>query len=87
MYNNWVHLERYETQLVKATDNCNFYANMIVHYEMPAVQESLAKGIPAIIEQTQQIFDEMQAIITALEPNDLEGVTKDEVGQLVNGVN
>lgn len=79
VYNNWVHLERYETQLVKATDNCNFYANMIVHYEMPAVQESLAKGIPAIIEQTQQIFDEMQAIITALEPNDLEGVTKEEV--------
>lgn len=35
LYRNWVILERYETQLVKATDNCNFYANMIVHYEMP----------------------------------------------------
>ena len=53
VYNNWVQLERYETKLVKAVDNCNFYANMIVHYKMPAVQQSLAEGIPAIVEETQ----------------------------------
>lgn len=45
VYDNWVQLERYETQLVKATDNCNFYSNMIVHYKMPAVQQSLAEGM------------------------------------------
>ena len=79
VYNKWVQLERYETQLVKATDNCNFYSNMIVHYQMPAVQEQLAKGIPDIVAQTQQIFGEMHAIVDNLEPNDLEGVTKEEV--------
>ena len=81
VYNNWVQLERYETQLVKATDNCNFYANMIVHYKMPAVQEQLAQGIPAIVEQTRGIFTEMYAIIDALETNDLEGsgMTKADV--------
>ena len=80
-YNNWVQLERYETKLVKATDNCNFYANMIVHYKMPAVQEQLAKGMPAMIEETQGYFVEMYAIIDALETNDLEGsgMTKAEV--------
>lgn len=56
LYNNWVQLERYETELVKTTDNCTFYANMIVHYENPAAQKSLAEGIPALIEQTQAIF-------------------------------
>ena len=38
VYNNWVQLKRYETKLVKAVDNCNFYTNMIVHYKMPAFQ-------------------------------------------------
>ena len=81
VYNNWVQLERYETQLVKATDNCNFYTNMIVHYKMPAVQEQLAQGIPAIVEQTRGIFTEMYAIVDGLETNDLEGsgLTKADV--------
>lgn len=79
VYNNWVQLERYETKLVKATDNCNFYANMIVHYKMPAVQEQLAQGVPVIIEETQGYFAEMYAIVDKLEPNDLAGVTKEEV--------
>ena len=79
VYNKYVQLERYETQLVKATDNCNFYANMIVHYKMPAVQQSLAEGIPEIVAQTQGIFDVMQGIVDTLEPNDLEGITKDEI--------
>jgi len=75
VYNKWVQLERYETKLVKATDNCNFYSNMIVHYKMPAVQKSLAEGIPGIVEQTQGYFKEMHKIVNALEPNDLEGGT------------
>ena len=79
VYNNWVQLERYETKLVKATDNCNFYSNMIVHYKMPAVQKQLAEGIPAIIEETQGYFKEMHARVDALEPNDLAGVTQEEV--------
>lgn len=37
-YNNWTKLERIGTQVIKNVDNSNFYANMIVHYEMPAVQ-------------------------------------------------
>ncbi len=79
VYNKWVQLERYETQLVKATDDCNFYSNMIVHYQMPAVQQSLAEGIPALVTQTEGIFAEMHAIVDNLEANDLEGVTKEEV--------
>ncbi len=79
VYSKWVQLERYETQLVKATDNCNFYSNMIVHYKMPQVQQSLAEGIPGIVEQTQGIFKEMHAIVDGLEPNDLEGIAKEDV--------
>ena len=78
VYNKYVQLERYETQLVKATDNCNFYSNMIVHYDMPSAQEMLANQIPGFIESTQQIFKEMHAIIDALEPGDLDGGTSQD---------
>ena len=79
VYNNWVQLERYETKLVKATDNCTFYANMIVHYKMPAAQQQLAEGMPAIIEETKGYFEQMHKIVDALEPNDLVGVTQADV--------
>ena len=79
VYNNWVQLERYETKLVKATDNCNFYSNMIVHYKMPAVQQALAEGIPAIVEETKGYFKEMHAIVDALQPSDLVGINKADV--------
>ena len=79
VYNNWVQLERYETKLVKAVDNCNFYSNMIVHYKMPAVQQQLAEGIPGIVEETQGYFKEMHKIVDNLEPNDLEGIKKADV--------
>ena len=79
LYNSWVQLERYETQLVKQVDDCKFYSNMIVHYEMPAVQENLAKGIPGIIADTEAIFDEMHAIVDGLEAGDLEGIAKEDV--------
>ena len=81
VYNKWVQLERYETKLVKATDNCNLYSNMIVHYKMPAAQKAMAEGIPGIVEQTQGYFKEMHKIVDALEPNDLEGgkITKADV--------
>ena len=79
VYNNWVQLERYETKLVKVTDNCTFYANMIVHYKMPAAQKQLAEGMPAMLEETQGYFREMHAIVDALTENDLAGVSKEEV--------
>ena len=79
VYNKWVQLERYETKLVKAADDCNFYANMIVHYQNPDAQKMLAERIPTLVAESQGYFKEMHAIVDALEPNDLEGVTKEEV--------
>ncbi|MBQ8518927.1 MAG: methyl-accepting chemotaxis protein [Agathobacter sp.] len=79
VYNKWVQLERYETKLVKASDDCKFYANMIVHYKMPAVQQALSEGVPALIENTQQMFKEMHAIVDSLEDGDLVGVSKADV--------
>ena len=79
LYNSWVQLERYETKLVKAVDNCNFYANMIVHYEMPAVQENLSQNIPTIIAETRGYFSEMHALVDALEDADLAGIPQADV--------
>ena len=79
LYAKWVQLERYETQLVKKIDDTKFYANMIVHYKMPAVQESLSKGIPELITQTDEIFAQMHAIVDGLEDADLAGVTQADV--------
>ena len=79
LYSKWVQLERYETQLVKKIDDTKFYANMIVHYEMPAVQESLSKSVPDMITQTNAIFDEMFAIVKGLEDVDCVGVSKADV--------
>ena len=60
---------------------------MIVHYQNPDAQKMLAESIPDLVAQSQGYFKEMHAIVDGLEANDLEGVTKDEVGQLVTGVN
>ncbi|MBQ6845362.1 MAG: methyl-accepting chemotaxis protein [Agathobacter sp.] len=79
LYAKWVQLERAETQLVKNSETVKFYANMIVHYEMPAVQESLSKGIPEQIAATEAIFAEMHAIVSSLEDADLYGVSKADV--------
>ena len=79
VYNNWVQLERYETKLVKAVDNCTFYANMIVHYKMPAAQEQLAQGMPALVEETQGYFKTMHEIVDTLETGDMVGITQEEV--------
>ncbi len=79
LYNNWVQLERYETQLVKASDNCTFYANMIVHYKNPVAQQQMAESIPGFIASTQSAFAEMHTIVDGLESGDIAGVTKAEV--------
>ncbi len=79
LYEKWVQLERYETQLVKKSETVKFHANMVVHYEMPSVQESLAKGIPGYIQETEDVFAAMHAIIDSMEDADLIGVTKEEV--------
>ncbi len=79
LYNNWVMLERYEMQLGKVTDNCNFYANMIVHYESPQAQKMMAEAIPGFIAETETLFEEMYAVVDNLEDGDIVGVTKEEV--------
>lgn len=79
LYNNWVQLERYETQLVKATDNCTFYANMIVHYKMPAVQAAMCDLVPEEIAATQETFKKMHKIVDDLTDDDIAGVTKADV--------
>lgn len=79
LYNKWVQLERYETKLVKCVDNTSFYANMIVHYEMPAVQGALAEGLPLLEEEAKVYFQEMHAIVETLEDGDMVGVTKEDV--------
>lgn len=84
LYNNWVQLERYETQLVKATDNCTFYANMIVHYKMPAAQESMAKLVPEQMTATQEIFKQMHNIVDKLTEDDIAGVTIADVKAKLN---
>ena len=76
LYDKWVQLERYETKLVKCVDNTSFYANMIVHYEMPAVQGALSEGLPALEEEAKGYFAEMRTIVDALEDGDMAGVTK-----------
>ena len=79
LYAKWVQLERAETQVVKKSETVKFSANMIVHYEMPAVQESLSKSIPDKIKETEDIFAEMQAIVDSMEDTDLVGCTKADV--------
>lgn len=83
-YNNWTQLERIERQVIKNVDNSNFYANMIVHYQMPAAQEQLAKGFPALIESTEACLAQMLTICENLEPNDLVGVAKEDVVAAMN---
>ncbi len=78
-YDNWVQLERYEADIIQNTENAKFYANMIVHYEMPAAQESMAQLVPETIKNTTLIFDNMYSIVNNLETNDLAGFTKQEV--------
>ena len=84
LYSKWVQLERYETQLVKQSETVKFHTNMIVHYKMPAVQESLSKGIPDLIQQTEDTFAAMHAIIDSMDDADLVGVTKQEVKDALN---
>ena len=83
-YNNWTQLERIERQVIKNVDNSNVYANMIVHYQMPAAQEQLAKGFPALIESTEACLAQMLAICEKLEPNDLAGTPKEDVLAAMN---
>jgi len=83
-YKNWTQLERIETQVIKSVDNSNFYANMIVHYQMPAVQEQLSQGFPAMVEATEGYLAQMLAICENLEPNDLAGTPKEDVIAAMN---
>ena len=83
-YNNWTQLERIERDVIKSVDNSNFYANMIVHYQMPAAQQQLSEGFPAMIEATEGYLAQMLAICENLEPNDLAGTPKEDVIAAMN---
>ena len=80
----WVQLQRAETQVVKKSETVKFSANMIVHYEMPAVQESLSKSIPEKIAETEAVFTQMQAIVDSLDEADCIGVTKADIKNALN---
>ncbi len=81
VYNNWVKLERFQSKLLKSTDNCTLCANLIVHYQQPQAQEAMANTVPTEIETTQALFAEMHVIVDQLQSNDLEGgtLTKEDV--------
>lgn len=57
---------------------------MIVHYQMPAVQEQLAQGFPAMVEATEGYLAQMLAICENLEPADLAGTSKEDVVAAMN---
>ena len=78
-YNNWVQLERYETDIIQNTENAKFYSNMIVNYNVPESQQGMAVLIPDLITNTSTIFDEMYAIVEKMEEKDLVGITKAEL--------
>ncbi len=79
LYNNWVQLERLELQVVKGVESNKLYANMIVWYEMPTAQKSLAEGVPAQVTAIEDTFAEMHKIVDNLQAADLSGVTQEEV--------
>lgn len=79
MYDNWTQLERLELQVIKKVEDSKFYANMIVWYQNPDVQASLAEGVPAIIEETEALLTQMTAIVEELEDGDLAGTSKEDV--------
>lgn len=79
VYDNWIQLERYETDLVKATDNCSFYVNMVIHYEMPQAQAEMAGLIQEEVAKVNTTFKEMHTIVNTLEDGDIVGITKEEV--------
>jgi len=79
LYNNWVQLERYETQLVKKTDNCAYYANIILYYNVEADKQAAAEIIPEEVAATTEIFEEMYNIIDNLGAGEIAGVSKEEV--------
>lgn len=76
---NWTQLERLEVELVKNVDDSKFYANMIVWYTNVQVATSLAQGMPAIVQKTENILAQMQTICNNLEDADLAGTSKEEI--------
>ena len=81
---SWTQLERLEVQLVKKVDDSKFYANMIVWYTNEQAVTSLAKGMPALVQETENILAQMLTICNNLEDADLVGTSKEEVLAAVN---
>lgn len=74
VYETWVQLERYETKLAKDIENRKFATNMIVHYQLPSVQQSLSEDMPNKIAEIKQYYKEMIAIVDSMTEKDLAGV-------------
>ena len=79
VYETWVQLERYETKLAKDIENRKFATNMIVHYQMPSVQQSLSEDMPNKIAEIKQYYKDMHAIVDSMTEEDLAGVPKSDV--------
>ena len=76
---SWTQLERLEVQLVKKVDDSKFYANMIVWYTNEQAVTSLAQGMPALVQETEDILAQMSTICNNIEDVDLVGISKEEV--------
>jgi methyl-accepting chemotaxis protein len=79
IHNNWTQLERIELEMVKNMESNKLYANMIVWMKHPDSQKMMAEALIQSVEVSSQLFAQMHAIADNLQPNDLVGITKEEV--------
>jgi len=79
IYNNWVQLERYDSDIKVKLEQNKMYANMVVWYQLPVAQEGMAQLIPQNVEAIETSISEMHKIIDGLEEKDVIGITKNEI--------
>ena len=65
--------------MVKHLESNKMYTNMIVWMKMPEAQKSMAEMVLIQIKESDELFKQMHAIADNLEPNDLVGITYDDV--------
>ena len=81
IHNSWTQLERLELDMVKNLESNKMYTNMIVWMKMPEAQKAMAQMVLGQIEASNELFKGMHAIADNLEPNDLVGITKEQVSE------
>jgi len=79
VYNNWVQLERYDTDIRVKIEENKMLVNMVVWYQMPAAQKQMAEMVPQNIAIMKENFTAMREVINNLEEKDVVGITKEEV--------